>query len=217
MNTSSRRTNHILIHSGLPLQFYALLDRLGAEGILDFYGLLRKRDAITYVESFIIPPKMKDITDETSLLKLASQRKLSHGLFLHGHSNKGKTVLASWILYSLIKREKDPVQSVMFANVAEWLDKLRPGRDEDTDWLERAKDVDLLVLDDIGTEVLSQWVFERLYLIVNYRRDSLLPTIYVSNLSLDDIENRFKERDEVGAMRLITRFINTCQVWSFGN
>lgn len=48
--------------------------------------------------------------------------------------------------------------------------------------------VDLLILDDIGTEAPTQWVKENLYVYITSREMENKATIYTSNLSLSELE-----------------------------
>jgi DNA replication protein DnaC len=56
------------------------------------------------------------------------------------------------------------------------------------------KTVTLLLLDDLGAEKLTEWVEERLYMILNYRYDRASATIYTSNLDLQQIGKRLSQR-----------------------
>lgn len=53
--------------------------------------------------------------------------------------------------------------------------------------LDICKQTGLLVLDDLGSEKLTEWAAERLGLIINYRYGYMLPTIVTSNLCIDEI------------------------------
>jgi len=51
---------------------------------------------------------------------------------------------------------------------------------------------DLLILDDIGTEKVSEWIMERLYLIIGFRCDNDLPLVLTSNLHPDKLAQHFQ-------------------------
>jgi len=53
--------------------------------------------------------------------------------------------------------------------------------------MQRCIDVDVLVLDDIGQEKPSEWVKERLYIIINERYQLGKKTILTSNVSLQKL------------------------------
>ncbi len=52
----------------------------------------------------------------------------------------------------------------------------------------------LLILDDLGTQVPSAWVKEKLYQLFNYRYAANLPTVITTSDRLDDIDARLRTR-----------------------
>ena len=62
--------------------------------------------------------------------------------------------------------------------------------------MEATRKADLLVIDDIGTEILSEWLTEKIFNLVNYREIVRKPLIITSNLNYADLEQKFKEYDE---------------------
>ena len=56
------------------------------------------------------------------------------------------------------------------------------------------KSCNLLIIDDIGAEKPSEWVRERLLSFINARVSNGLSTIYTSNLSLEELENKMGQR-----------------------
>jgi chromosomal replication initiation ATPase DnaA len=67
-------------------------------------------------------------------------------------------------------------------STAHLMDRLRPSGDE-TSPLERWSRLDVLMLDDLGTEKPSEWVEERLFLLVDERWQFERPTIATTNLT----------------------------------
>lgn len=67
--------------------------------------------------------------------------------------------------------------------------------EEKLQYLEPLIDCDLLIIDDLGTEPLYRNVSgEYLYTIINERKITKKHTLISTNLSLDDILNRYGER-----------------------
>jgi DNA replication protein DnaC len=62
------------------------------------------------------------------------------------------------------------------------------------DYIDELKDIELLWIDDIGVEKLTEWVEETLYRIVNYRMMHEKPTIFTSNIRLEDMPGRIASR-----------------------
>lgn len=76
--------------------------------------------------------------------------------------------------------------------------------------IKRVSECDVLILDDIGAETLSQWSRDDvLGVILQARMDNVLPTFFSSNLDMDKLEKHFAEIknavDPVKAARLMQR------------
>lgn len=81
---------------------------------------------------------------------------------------------------------------VRFLPVVELLDMLRPGGPEHA--LYDLADLEVLVLDDLGSERPTEWTAERLYALVNRRWLEERPTICTSNLSPTELEKSVGDR-----------------------
>jgi DNA replication protein DnaC len=100
---------------------------------------------------------------------------LAHGVWNH---NTGKTGLAIGALRAMHEQGL----SVGLINLPLWLHEQRPGNSaEDEDPLASAVRPSLLVLDDLGSEKSSEWVQERLYVLINRRYEDLKATIVTTN------------------------------------
>lgn len=111
-------------------------------------------------------------------------------LLFQGTNGCGKTHLAAAIANRAVAAGRD----VVFAVVPDLLDHLRrsyaPGREESQDDLfDRVRDCSLLVLDDFGAQVSSQWAQEKLYQVVNYRTVAGLPTVVTTDQTLQKLED----------------------------
>src|SRR5215204_3287351 len=117
------------------------------------------------------------------------------GLYLCGGVGTGKTHLAVAVLNELVRRKRVPS---LFVTVPELLDNLRevynkPGRDLD-EWMDAVQNANFLVLDDLGSERVTEWVRERIFVIVNHRYRESLPTIFTSNIGPKDLAQQLGER-----------------------
>lgn len=108
-----------------------------------------------------------------------------NGLCLVGPVGTGKTHLVYALLNYLIKEKN--VQ-VVAGNMPELLDSLRPGRGESAERqraeqrMELLKTAELVFLDDLKAERDSDWAAERIYIMINYRYNELLPTVISTNV-----------------------------------
>ncbi len=142
--------------------------------------------------------KMKEFSD--SYLK----KERPKGIYLYGNFGVGKSYLIAALFNELAKKD---VKSVI-VHVPELFRMIKESFD--TDYSERfdlIKNVDLLLLDDIGAEYLTEWSRDEvLEPILQYRMDQELPTFFTSNLDLNDLEKHFTiGNDKMKAKRLIER------------
>ena len=117
------------------------------------------------------------------------------GLYIYGGVGSGKTHLA----YSIAKRANEKDIAMVIKNVPELLREFR--LDLKREGVQKTFIEDkimnysgLLVLDDIGSEKMSDWVEETFYLIINKRYNEMLPTVFTSNLKLSELAERIGDR-----------------------
>lgn len=112
------------------------------------------------------------------------------GLFITGTYGVGKTYLASCIANEIIKNGK----SVIFGTLIQLLDFIRDSYSDsevsDKDYLNLYSSVDLLVIDDLEKEKPTEWVLEKLFLIVNNRYNNYLPIIITTNYNRNQLRER---------------------------
>jgi len=121
-------------------------------------------------------------------------------LFFVGPVGTGKSHLARAILSEMIRLHKI---SGLAATVPNLMDDLRPGANDDrrAEQMDLLKTVPLLVLDDLGAQKTTEWVTERLFVVINARYDDLLPTVITSNVYLEEL------RQLPGWDRLVDRIV----------
>lgn len=115
------------------------------------------------------------------------RQEAKNGLCFIGPPGTGKSHLAYGILSSLLAKGTPGI----CGTVPEILDILRPNQEAQVSIQERLhalKTLDIVILDDLGAERGTPWVTERLYVIINYRYNEVLPTIITSNQELEDLE-----------------------------
>jgi DNA replication protein DnaC len=122
-------------------------------------------------------------------------REAGRGLYFCGGVGTGKTHLAVAVMNELIRKKRIPS---LFVTVPELLDNLRetynkPGRNLD-EWMDAVQNAEFLVLDDLGSERTTEWVRERIFVIVNHRYREALPTIFTSNIGPKDLAEQLGER-----------------------
>lgn len=115
------------------------------------------------------------------------------GLYLYGPAGTGKTYSVCAIAIELIKKDIE----IDFYNLPSLLQKMRSeiSRSENNyGFLEYLIKVEVLIIDDIGTEKPSDWVSETLYNLVNSRYENTKTTIFTSNLELDELSDKVDDK-----------------------
>ena len=125
--------------------------------------------------------------------KLRETRK---GLYLFGDCGTGKT----HIVYALMKHIIETQQyRARLYDSTELLDVIRScyGKNYEyrDDLLRQLLDFrGVLIIDDLGVEKMTEWVGETFYKIVNDKYKEMIPMIFTSNLSLDELAERMGDR-----------------------
>lgn len=85
-----------------------------------------------------------------------------------------------------------PNLAVRFLVVPSFLDRLRAANrwSDADDPLPALYDADLVVLDDLGREKVTDWATERLYVLVNERYNRIRPTIVTTNYGAGELLGR---------------------------
>lgn len=115
-------------------------------------------------------------------------------LFLYGDTGIGKTFLSNCIAKELIDRSF----SVIYLSSFELFDTLAKSKfDNDADageMNEHIFDCDLLIIDDLGTELANSFTVSQLFLCLNERLLRGKSTIISTNLSLEALVEIYSER-----------------------
>ena len=152
---------------------------------------LHKRQLNSIFENYKITNKNKNAYENVKkyidkLIKGTTNK----GLFITGAYGVGKTYLASCIANEIIKNGK----SVIFGTLIQLLDFIRDSYSDsevsDKDYLNLYSSVDFLVIDDLGKEKPTEWVLEKLFLIVNNRYNNYLPIVITTNYNRNQLRER---------------------------
>lgn len=125
------------------------------------------------------------------------------GLFIFGGVGTGKTHIA----YAIARHIYGQKTQVQVLNSAELMDNIRRGYDKpfDETFEELMKYRGLIILDDVGSEKLTEWVAERFYLLVNRKYNQMVPIIMTSNFSIQQLAERIGER-------VASRIVEMCHI-----
>ena len=124
------------------------------------------------------------------------------GAFLLGSCGTGKTYAAAGAV-------KDALGNSKLVTVSQFLADVRADFDENHGTLERAKGYQVLALDDLGVEKITDWSMETLTTLIDYRVCAGKVTIFTSNYRLGELRNLW---GGVSGQRLASRIAGACEL-----
>lgn len=172
----------------------------------------------------------RTIRDLRSLSIPVKEEHINRSLYFYGEPGTGKTTTAAAILSTVLRRsvnvehylsKMDPASdefdvyfkanfNMLFVKVPVLLQEIKATFNRDyigpseSEIINHCLSTRLLVLDDIGVEMTTDWAYQTLYLIVDTRYSELRNTIFISNLAPDELDKK------MGDSRLISRIIGMC-------
>lgn len=122
------------------------------------------------------------------------------GILLYGGVGTGKTYATACICNELMSNEK----TVLVMNLGLYYLKLRrEWAEAENDVLNYVKTCDLLVIDDLGTENVSEFTKEKMFNLIDTRYRANKPMLITTNLTPDEI------REKLGS-RIADRIAGSC-------
>ena len=128
------------------------------------------------------------------------------GLYLHGTFGCGKTFLISAAFNELAKKRV----TTEIVYLPELLRDLKSDFDLFGDRIEYLENVDLLLIDDIGAEKVTEWSRDEILgTILQHRMNNYKTTFFTSNLNIEELEQHLlinsNADEKVKARRIIER------------
>ena len=136
------------------------------------------------------------------------------GLYIEGTNGTGKTHLAAAIALQLIS-QGIPVICKTSSDLLLDIKKSYDSADvREGDVLDIYKQVDLLIIDDLGKEQCSDWSMSTLYSILNDRYEDMKPTIVTTNYNADGLAKALAPKgfDDTKIVAIISRLRETSTV-----
>ncbi len=132
----------------------------------------------------------------------------SKSLLMMGKTGLGKTHLS----LAVVNRVIDRGFNVYYDSAQGVLDRLEKDHfdrnNRDDALREDLYRSDLLVIDDLGTEMTTAFTVSALYRLVNERMNDGLPTIFSTNLTAQELEAKYSQR-------LMSRLLGMCDLLQF--
>lgn len=119
-----------------------------------------------------------------------------HNLFFYGTVGTGKSFLSNCVAKELIESGHSVIyfsSSGLFDLLSKYSFDFKNREDQ----IEQHNDLyqcDLLIIDDLGTELTNQFVTSQLFSLLNGRHMGKKATVISTNLSLEELRNRYSDR-----------------------
>lgn len=147
------------------------------------------------------------------------------GLYLHGSYGTGKTYFLGAMANELSKRSISCMLMYFPDLVRELKSSLSTGKFEDI--INELKSIDVLMIDDLGGEMLTSWLRDEILgPVLNYRVSEGLPVFISSNLNPSDLTEHFSQtkdetyhnaKDTIKAGRIMNRIQSLTIAFSLGD
>ena len=115
----------------------------------------------------------------------------SPNLLMRGGTGLGKTFLSACIARVVSARGFSVVYETTVAAMTAYEDQKFRDKPEAEDAIRRLTDCDLLILDDLGTEMTTEFTKSALYTLLNARLLAGKKTVVSTNLSREELERRY--------------------------
>lgn len=163
-----------------------------------------KNEIYTSIEALDLAAAAKRMT-VNYVMNFEKFKEEGKGLYYYSkEKGSGKTMLAIALGNALINMHSVMVKFLTTPDLLSEIKKTydRGSEYKESELLESLKQVEVLILDDIGIEKQSGWMNEILYKILNHRMTSKLITIFTSNVHITQLEHdeRIKSRIEKMAL-----------------
>ena len=125
------------------------------------------------------------------------------GLYLHGPFGSGKSYIIAAV-FNKLKESGVRTEIVYFPTL---LRDLKANFDELESTMAYLENVDLLLIDDIGAERVSEWSRDEILgTILQSRMNNYKTTFFTSNYTIDELEDKLSNKtDKVAAARVVER------------
>lgn len=126
-------------------------------------------------------------------------RREGRGLYLYSQTKgSGKTMIACSAANEILKLHDIPVK---FINETDYIELVKAKDDTSREKVKSIFEAGLLVFDDIGAQdVGKDWINTALFRLIDRRYTNHLPTIFTSNVRMDDLKTDSRISDRIYAV-----------------
>ena len=141
-------------------------------------------------------------------------KKKGLGIVMIGNPGTGKTFYTNCIMNALNSK-----YLVYRATLSALLEEIRnnynrqgKGNENEDFMLERFSKAELVIIDDLGNEYLSEWGKEKMFLLLNFLHENNIPLIINTNLDVKQLSEFLEIK---GSNKLVDRLKSKCKIYIF--
>ena len=127
--------------------------------------------------------------------ELCVKGEMKNGIIIYGNIGHDNTYLAASIANKLIENNK----IVLMERSSSIIDRIKESFNENivSEIIELYSNVDMLIIDDLGSENSSKWAIEKLYKIIINRYENELPIIITSRYNKNEIVKKLSNENDL--------------------
>lgn len=155
------------------------------------------------------------IYEDTSIINqlikftdLCIESEIKNGLIIYGNIGYEKTYLAACIANKMIEQNK----IVLMEKSSSIIDKIKESFNKnelsENEITELYSNVDMLIIDDFGSENLSKWALEKLYKIISNRYDNELPIVITTRYNKEQLIEQLSTENDTEIADEIVEVLN---------
>ena len=131
------------------------------------------------------------------------------GIIMSGVPGIGKTHLMIATVREILERYQPDI-SIKSGSFMKLLYDIKGDFNNESAMIDQFAKYDILILDDLGKEMITEWSKQILYLVVNERYENFKPTFITTNCSASELKEKIDEAT-------ISRFYEMCVAIKFKN
>lgn len=141
---------------------------------------------------------------------LCIERKAKDGIIIYGDIGYDNTHLAASIANEIIRNNK----IALMERTSSIIDKIKETFNKniitESEIIELFSNVDMLIIDDFGSETISKWALEKLYRIINNRYENELPIVITTRYTREELMEKITIENEELAEQFIQILYKMC-------
>ena len=145
---------------------------------------------------------------------LCIENKVKDGIIIYGSIGYENTHLAASIANEIIRNKK----IALLERTSSIIDRIKESFNKtvttESEIMELYSNVDMLIIDDFGSETISKWALEKLYRIINNRYENELPIVITTRYTREELMEEIAIENRKLAEEFIQILYKMCYVIS---